>query len=112
MPSLSSDVSLERKMLKPRSFKEMKKFLNDSLVDIETDVRENNLADGQYALTFKQMVDDFSERAKPAWRNGVNELEILSQKLLATLGKNEVSESLVSILQIWELKEKYHKIFK
>ena len=90
----------------------MKKILSDSLVGLETELKEKNLSDSHYALIFKQMVADFSERAKPSWREGISELEDLSQNLLAALDRNEVSESLVIIELIWELKEKYHKIYK
>ncbi len=96
----------------PKKFKEMKKLMNESLITIETNLKNKSSIDKQSAIIFKQTVDDFRNRAKPEWLDSLNELEMLTQNLLENLEKSKLPDALSDIRRIWDLKEKYHTIFK
>jgi len=111
-PNVAIDIRPSRTATVPKKFKEMKKLMDDSLDDLETSLRKKGTIDIRNAEIFKSTVNDFKTRANPEWQGGLDELENLTCKMLDTLENNEISNTISDIRQIWDLKERYHKIFK
>ncbi len=112
----SPETEIDSKHILPaitaKKFKEMKKLMEDSLYNLEENLKKEESINDRNIEIFNITLSDFKKRAKPEWQVSLVELENLTNKLLENLMKSERSAAIYNIQQIWELKEKYHIIYK
>jgi len=110
----NTDVELKQSetVIVPKKLKEMKKLMDDSLSNLEASLKKGSVIDNRSANLFKLTVDDFSAKQNPKWQRAISELEDQTNQLLENLKKNEISNALTNIRNIWDQEEKYHNIYK